>query len=254
MLMKLAIKNKQFYPVYQPVFDQQNQRFCGVELLLRWDDHEGNLIMPDFFIEQAESTGLIVPISLQVIETAFQELSEILNTTPDFYLAINLSMVHFKTHHFFDQFEALRMRYAIKSKHIILEITERELLDINNEFLTTKMNDLRKVGFSLAVDDYGTGHASISYLQHFPFNYLKIDKLFIQAIGTNAITESLNDAIILMAKGLNLTIIAEGVETKQQIDYLVKNKVRYLQGWYFSKGVSIDTIKELVRGTTNALN
>ena len=113
------------------------------------------------------------------------------------------------------------------------------------------MHELRQEHFSLAIDDYGTGHASISYLQNFPFNYLKIDKLFIHAIGTNAITESLNDAIIQMAKGLNLTIIAEGVETQEQVEYLVKNGVFYLQGWYFSKAVSIDKIKELIEEKNN---
>jgi sensor c-di-GMP phosphodiesterase-like protein len=250
-MMRLALKNNRFYPIYQPIFDHQNQRFCGVELLLRCEDREGNIIMPDSFIEQAESNGLIVPISLQVIETAFQDFSELLNTTADFYLSINLSMVHFKVPHFFEQLDTLRAYYAIQSKHLVFEVTERELLNINDALLTSKMKTLRDAGFSMAVDDFGTGHASISYLRHFPFNYLKIDKLFIHAIGTHAITESLNDAIIKMAQGLDLTIIAEGVETQEQIDYLVSNKVRYLQGWYFSKGVSIDAIKDLLKETNH---
>lgn len=110
------------------------------------------------------------------------------------------------------------------------------------------MQELRQAGFSLAVDDYGTGHASISYLQHFPFNYLKIDKLFVQAIGSNDIIESLNDAIIQMAKGLNLVTIAEGVETKDQANYLANNGVRLQQGWYYSKGLSIAELTALLKG------
>jgi sensor c-di-GMP phosphodiesterase-like protein len=153
--------------------------------------------------------------------------------------------------HFFEQLDTLRAYYAIQSKHLVFEVTERELLNVNDALLTSKMKTLRDAGFSMAVDDFGTGHASISYLRHFPFNYLKIDKLFIHAIGTHAITESLNDAIIKMAQGLDLTIIAEGVETQEQIDYLVSNKVRYLQGWYFSKGVSIDAIKDLLKETNH---
>ena len=113
------------------------------------------------------------------------------------------------------------------------------------------MQELRQAGFSLAVDDYGTGHASISYLHNFPFNYLKIDKLFIQAIGTKAITESLNDVIISMAKRLDLVIIAEGVETEEQVNYLSENGVRFLQGWYFSKALPIEILTSLLQGEEN---
>lgn len=251
--IKLALKNKQFYPEYQPMFDRHNNNFCGVEILLRWENHDGTIIMPDSFIVEAETSGLIVPITIQIIETAFQEFQDILKQYPAFHLAINLSVIHFKNPSFFNAFEVLRRQYNILPSQILLEITERDLLDKNDAVFLNKMNELRNSGFSLAIDDYGTGHASISYLQHFPFNYLKIDKLFIHAIGTKAITESLNDAIIQMAKGLNLTIIAEGVETKEQVDYLSKNEVRYLQGWYFSKAVPIDKIKELIQGTHNEL-
>lgn len=251
--IKLALRNKQFFPVYQPTFDRQHNNFCGVEILLRWENYDNDIIMPDTFIEEAESSGLIVPITLQILTIAFSEFKSILKKNPSFYLAINLSVIHFKNPLFFNSFEALRKRFKIQTKQILFEITERNLLDINDPLFIKKMNKLRALGYSLAIDDYGTGHASIAYLQRFPFNYLKIDKLFIHAIGTKAITESLNDAIIQMAKGLNLVIIAEGVETKEQVDYLAKNEVRYLQGWYFSKAVSIDKIMELIQETYNEL-
>ena len=251
--LKVAIKNKQFYPEYQPVFDLQQNTFIGVELLARWKDQDGEVVMPDSFIEEAESTGLIIPITLQIIETAFFEFKELLKLKSHFHLAINLSGVHFKDPLFFNKFNVLKKHYGIEAHQILFEITERDLLDKNDLLFITKMNELRESGFALAIDDYGTGHASISYLQHFPFNYLKIDKLFIQAIGTKAITELLNDAIIQMAKGLNLKIIAEGVETQEQVDYLAQNEVSYLQGWYFSKAVSIEKIKELILGTNNEL-
>lgn len=249
--IKIAIKGKRFYPEYQPLFDQQKNKFCGAELLVRWQEFEGNVIMPDFFIEEAEASGLIIPITLQIVETAFQEFQDILRKHPKFHLAVNLTVNHFKDPLFFNKFYFLKKKYGISAQQIIFEITERHLLDTRNLLFINKMHELRQEHFSLAIDDYGTGHASISYLQNFPFNYLKIDKLFIHAIGTNAITESLNDAIIQMAKGLNLTIIAEGVETQEQVEYLVKNGVFYLQGWYFSKAVSIDKIKELIEEKNN---
>lgn len=246
--LKLAIKNEEFYPVYQPLFDCKAGRFSGVEILLRWEDKDSQIIMPDFFIVEAEVTGLIVPITLQIIEIALKESKPLLEKQPYFHLAFNISALHFTNPEFFNGFNKLIKEYHVSPHQVIFEITERELLDKNDKIFIDKMRELRKTGFSLAVDDYGTGHASISYLQHFPFNYLKIDKVFVQAIGTNAITESLNDAIIQMAKGLNLIIIAEGVETKDQAIYLSDNGVHLQQGWYYSKALSIGELTILLKG------
>ncbi|KTD38468.1 Rtn protein [Legionella moravica] len=246
--IKLAIKNNEFYPEYQPLFNCQKGSFSGVEVLVRWRDSEDQLIMPDFFIPEAETTGLIVPLTLQIIEISLKETQSILQKDNEFHIAYNLSALHFAYPLFFTQCNQLAQQFSISPKQIIFELTERELLDKNNSAFIGSMNKLRDMGYSLAVDDYGTGHASISYLQHFPFDYLKIDKLFIQAIGTKAITESLNDAIIQMAKGLNLIIIAEGVETQEQVDYLSNNGVRFLQGWYFSKALPIDRLVTLLQG------
>lgn len=246
--IKKAIKNKQFYPIYQPLFNTQLNDYSGAEVLLRWKDNDDVIIMPDFFITEAERTGLIIPITLQIIDIALNEIQNILHTQPHFLLSFNIGALHFIDSSFFNQFYQLLDNYKISSKQILLEITERDLLDINNKIYIKKMQELREKGFSLAVDDYGTGHASISYLQYFPFNYLKIDKLFIHAIGTKAITESLNDAIIDLAKKINLIIIAEGVETREQVNYLLKNEIQFLQGWHFSKALSIEQLKSLLQG------
>ncbi|MFT4058290.1 MAG: EAL domain-containing protein [Legionella sp.] len=249
--IKKALKNKQFYPVYQPLFDINANSYTGAEVLLRWQESKDKVIMPDFFIEEAEDTGLIVPITLQIIEIAFKEAKSILKADPSFHLSFNICALHFTDPDFFNRFYKLLNDYTVSPNQILLEITERDLLDENNETNIMKMQELREKGFSLAVDDYGTGHASISYLQYFPFNYLKIDKLFIHAIGTKAITESLNDAIIDLAKKINLIIIAEGVETEEQVNYLLKNGVQLLQGWYFSKALSIEQLRSLLRGEKN---
>lgn len=249
--IKKAIKSKQFYPVYQPIFDAVTNSYSGVEVLLRWQGNHNEIIMPDFFIEEAEGTGLIVPITLQIIETAFQQTKSILDAMPTFHLSFNICATHFTDLHFFTQFYKLINQYSITPEQILFEITERDLLDENNKQYINKMHELRTAGYSLAVDDYGTGYSSISYLQYFPFNYLKIDKLFIHAIGTKAITETLNDAIINLAKKINVTIIAEGVETIEQVNYLLLNEVRFLQGWYFSKALSIAQLLELFKENKN---
>ena len=251
--IKKAIKHKQFYPVYQPLFNTDRNCFSGVEVLLRWQDKHNEVIMPSLFIKEAEATGLIVPITLQIIEIAFKEIKDILTKNSQFHLSFNICAPHFTDPSFFEQFYELISVYSVCPDQLMLEITERDLIDENNELYTLKMQELRDKGISLAVDDYGTGHASICYLQYFPFNYLKIDKLFIHAIGTKAITESLNDAIIDLAKKINLIIIAEGVETKEQVNYLLKNGIQLLQGWYFSKALSIEQLKSLLHGGKNEL-
>lgn len=108
------------------------------------------------------------------------------------------------------------------------------------------MNELRARGHSLAIDDFGTGHASIKYLQHFPFNYLKIDKLFVHSIGTGAVTETLSQAIIQMANVLKLTIIAEGVETIEQFNFLRHYQINLMQGWYFAKAMPHEQLFQLI--------
>lgn len=243
-----AIQNGQFYPVYQPLFDIKCSTYSGAEVLLRWQDNQDEIIMPDLYIEEAENTGLIVPITLQIIETAFKEAKNILESTPAFYLSFNICALHFTHDKFFPQFYKLVRRYSISPQQILLEITERYLLDMNNLIYITRMRELRNAGYSLAIDDYGTGHSSISYLQYYPFNYLKIDKLFIHAIGTKAITETLSDAIIHLAKKIDLTIIAEGVETEEQLNYLLQNEVQFLQGWYFSKALHMEQLIKLLQG------
>jgi sensor c-di-GMP phosphodiesterase-like protein len=244
--LKYALKHKQFYPVYQPIYDQNTQCFAGAEVLLRWSDSNEETILPDFFITEAERSGIIIPITLYIIESAFTETLPLFKTVNSFYLSINISALHFTNPDFFDAFYRLIENYKINPQRIILEVTERELLDQNNLVFINQMNRLIQSGFSLAIDDYGTGHASITYIQNFPFNYLKIDRIFVQAIGSKAINESLIDAIITMGRQLNLQLIAEGVETSEQMDYLVEKGVRYLQGWYFAKALSIEDLLQLL--------
>lgn len=207
-----------------------------------------NEVMPESFIEEAEQSGLIVPITLQVLKKAFKEIHQFLNTNPEFHLAVNLSASHFHDKNFFIEFYSLCEHYEIKPQQIMLELTERELLDQNNKKLVARMYELREKGYSLAIDDFGTGHASIKYLQHFPFDYLKIDKIFIHAIGTGAITENLNQAIIHMGNSLKLEIIAEGVETKEQFMFLRQSQVRFMQGWFFEKAVPYEHLIRIIDG------
>lgn len=237
-----ALKHHHFQPVYQPIRDNEANRYCGAEILLRWKTEANEIIMPDTFIVDAEKSGLILPITLQLVEISFQHCQQLLQLNPYFHLAFNLSAIHFAKNNFFEQFYEKCQKYQIPYQQIMFELTERELLDQNDESIVEKMRDLRAKGIALAIDDFGTGHASIKYLERFPFNYLKIDKIFVQAIGTGAVTETLNQAIIDMAGRLQLNIIAEGVETVEQFKYLRRSEVNFMQGWYFAKALSYEQL------------
>ncbi|MBA2710040.1 MAG: EAL domain-containing protein [Tatlockia sp.] len=245
-LLTQALKLDHFHPIYQPVKDLSSMRFCGAEVLMRWQNKSNEIIMPDLFISDAEQSGLIVPITLQFMEKSFEQTRDLLKRNPDFHLAFNLSANHFTDKDFLNNFYNLCSEFEIPAKQIMLEFTERQLFDQNDKDLVNKMKDLRLRGYSLAIDDFGTGHASIKYLQHFPFNYLKIDQIFIQAIGTGAITETLNQSIIHMAKSLELNIIAEGVETELQIEFLIQSEVKFVQGWYFAKAMSFEELSQII--------
>ncbi|ARG97544.1 EAL domain-containing protein [Legionella micdadei] len=243
-----ALKQNHFQPAYQPIRDHFGNRFCGAEILLRWQTDSNEIIMPDSFIGDAERSGLIVPITLQLIAKTFHQMHSFLKRHRHFYLSFNLSANHFSDKDFFIQFYELCMDFKIPPQQLMLELTERELLDQNNTDIVAKMHDLRAKGYSLAIDDFGTGHASIQYLQHFPFNYLKIDRIFVQAIGTGAITETLNQAIIHLAHHMELNIIAEGVETEEQFKFLLKNRINFMQGWYFAKALSYERLVQMIEG------
>lgn len=236
--LSIALQKDHFYPVYQAVWNEEAQSFGGAEVFLRWQTGVDEYISPDYFIEEAEKTGLIIPITLQLIENAFQQCKALLHHNRSFTLAFNVCPLNFCTPDFFPGFYKLCALYEVLPQQIIFELTERDLFNRQDDVIVTRMQELRSKGFSMAVDDFGTGHASISYLRHFPFNYLKIDKLFVHAIGTGAITETLNQAIIDLANTLQLDIIAEGVETAEHYEFLRQKGVNLLQGWYFCNVIS----------------
>lgn len=244
-----ALQKEHFYPVYQAVWNASENRYDGAEVLIRWQTDVDTIISPDYFIEEAEKTTLIIPITLKLIEKSFQQCKRLLKKYPDFTLAFNLCPLHFCGDEFFTKLHILCDQYNVMPSQIILELTERNLFTQHNETVVPMMQALRDKGFSIAVDDFGTGHASINYLRLFPFNYLKIDKLFINSIGTGAITETLNQAIIDLANTLQLEIIAEGVETKEQYHYLRQKGVVMLQGWYFCKIINDKQLLKLVTDT-----
>lgn len=241
-----SLRHNEFFPVYQPIMDRRTNTPSGAEILLRWQSTEDEVIMPDSFVDYAEKTGLIVPITIALVKKVFAESASFLKANPSFHLAINLSAAHFVDQGFCRLFLNLCKKHDIPPQQIILEVTERAMLQ-HDVSIIAKMTELREDGFSIAIDDFGTGNSNISYLQRFPFNYLKIDRMFVSVIGSGAVTETLSLSIIEMANRLGVEVIAEGVETYEQVEVLEGHGAMLMQGWYFSKALSFAGLVQFIK-------
>ncbi len=230
--IKLALRRKEFYAVYQPIVRLHDKKIIGAEALLRWKRQDGTTTMPDVFIPEAEKLGLITKITHQLIELIEKDVRRHFNDYPNFKIAINISAADLES----EQTRPLIKKLAEKiNGECTVEITERVLLDAKHS--ADRIEVLRKDKISVALDDFGTGYSSLSYLQTLQFDYLKIDKIFVDAINTQAATNHVVLHIIEMAKTLGLAIQAEGVETEEQARFLAERNVEYAQGWLFGKPV-----------------
>lgn len=248
--LQQAIKNNQFIPYYQPVIELSTRKFSGVECLMRWEINKLDVLQPDAFIPTAERSGLIKPMTRQIIDTIFSNLGSYAKANQDFHIAINLSPQHFKDRDTFELVVKSCQQYQIKPKQVIFELTEQEPIKESDDCALGIMQDMRKTGFSLAVDDFGTGYSSINYLQRFPFNFLKIDRQFVKAIGSNAVTAQLADSMIDLARNLNLKVIAEGIEKTHHESHLKNRHILYGQGWLYSKALSFNELEEYIKKQT----
>ncbi|MDB5985435.1 MAG: cyclic diguanylate phosphodiesterase [Nevskia sp.] len=231
-----ALTNDEFQVYYQPVIDIHSGACVGAEALLRWQHPQRGLVMPDVFFAIAEKTGFAVPLTAWVMERVADEMGSLLAANPGFHISLNLSARHILDPSLLETIRKT-FRDGVPPQRIIFEITEQELLRGDHDALLAVVQHLRDTGARLALDDFGTGYSSLKYLTQFRFDYLKIDKVFIQAIGIDKVTAGLVDVIVDIAKRLQLQVIAEGVETTEQLDYIRQLDVRLVQGWLFSKAL-----------------
>lgn len=233
--LRFAIEQREFIVHYQPIIALQSGICTGAEALVRWRRPDGTIVRPDLFIPLAEESGLILPITDQVIELVIADLGAWLTQHPDLHIAINLSAQDIKTGRVLDVLQAKLENTGIANRQIWLEATERGFMDMQAARAT--IDKARAQGFWVAIDDFGTGYSSLSYLQKLPLDALKIDKSFIDTIGTDSVSSNVTPHIIDMAKTLQLNIVAEGIETQEQADYLLAREVEYGQGWLYSKAL-----------------
>jgi len=230
---------------YQLIYDAQTQVPVGMEVLLRWRNPELGDIVPEEIIPVAESSGLMFDLGKWVIKTAFQEYKQLIehnqNTQPALTLAINFSAQQFLNPIIYDTLKLLIDTYQIPPKNLIIEITESALM-INIEKTKKILDKIVALGIKVAIDDFGTGYSSFIYLQQLPIHILKIDKNFIRNIFSQTSSNSIVKTAIMLAKQLKLEIIAEGVETKEQYEWLKKEGCDIIQGFYFSKPATMEDV------------
>ncbi len=237
-----ALDKGEFIMAYQPQIDNKTEKVIGMEALLRWDSPDLGLVSPNNFIHILEKTGLIVSISEWIIEECMREqkrLSEL--GYPDLKISINLSAVQFMDTSLISTIEQLKNKYDIDSRYIEFEITESIAIN-NSTFIIDTFKKIKDLGFSIAIDDFGTGFSSLNRIQNLPIDRLKIDKSFIDGINKNAKQEAIINVIIGLAKNLGIHSIAEGVETKEQLDYLRVYGCEEIQGYYYAKPMFPDDL------------
>lgn len=244
--LRQALKNNEFNLVYQPQYGT-NGKLLGAEALLRWHSAQLGFVSPAEFIPEAEHTGLIYDIGKWVIHTAGQAYKTLSNTVePSFIMAINVSAIQFQQDDFVSSAESLITQCGVSPASIQLEITESLLLGNESQALK-KLDQLKQLGFSIAIDDFGTGYSSLSYLTRLPIDKLKIDQSFVRKISTDDRNARIVETIINMSKNLNLEVIAEGVETECEKQFLLERGCYQFQGYLFSKPVELSQFEQLVK-------
>jgi len=241
-----AFENQEFFFVLQPKVALETGKITGAEALVRWKRNDGSHLPPSDFIPLMEKTGDITRLDFFVYESVCKYLQERLRkglrTIP---ISVNVSRRHLKNPLFVQTVEALILQYDIPPELLEFELTETLFLDNPEEALFLQEN-LHKAGFTLSLDDFGSGYSSLNLLKKMTLDIIKIDKSFLEGESINSVDKVIIDSIIHMAKLLKITVLCEGAETLEQVQYLRKAHCEIVQGFYFSKPISIEAMNLLL--------
>jgi diguanylate cyclase (GGDEF)-like protein/PAS domain S-box-containing protein len=243
-----GLKNEDFEVYYQPQINIQENKIVGAEALIRWNYKNSRLIFPNEFISYAEETKLIIPMGEFVLKKSCLFLKKLqdLNLLNDGIIAVNISNVQIKNSDLLKTIKECLDYSKLDAKYLEIEITESYIMDNIQESIIT-LDNLKELGLKLAIDDFGTGYSSLSYLKRFPIDKLKIDKSFVDELPKSSKDAAIAKTIIKLAKGLEMKVIAEGVEKKEQNDFLKTEKCDEVQGWFYGKALRENDFIEFVK-------
>lgn len=248
--IRKALERNEFILYYQPQIDLETKKIVGLEALVRWIHPEHGLISPVEFIPIAEETGLIVPIGEWILQTACEQakLWQV-QGFPKLRISVNLSARQVQQKNLVEKISSILQTSGLEPELLELEITE-SIAMYNEEYVINKLLSLKKIGLKIAIDDFGTGYSSLNYLNKFPIDTLKIDRSFVNQIKNTTDNQEIITTIIVMARNLKLKVIAEGVETIEQLRFLEEQQCNEVQGFYFSKPLTVEGIQALLKQPT----
>lgn len=240
-----AINQGHITPFYQPFINAETGEIAGIEVLARWRHPTYGYVSPDVFIPMAEKHGLIVPLTHLLIQQVIADLEHQIHRFPQgAYICINISAQNCLDPNFEIDTCELLQKFTANQSHVVMEITERHPLHFTPQ-LSNWFAALRRSNISVALDDFGTGYSNLSYISALNPEFIKIDKMFVSQIGVSDDTR-LVDSLIALAKNMHLKIIAEGVETQPQAEYLRAKQIDFLQGFYFCKPMPVAELMNVV--------
>jgi len=244
--LRFAIENKQFELFYQPQICTNNNYYCGVEALVRWHHPERGLVLPEKFIPIAEETKLIIPLGLWVLKQACIQLKEWRKKyNKQVKMSVNLSAQQLHDRNLDKYIKLLIKKYNIQEGELELELTESTVMEDPEEAIVL-LNKIRDLGVKLAIDDFGTGYSSLAYLKPLPIHTLKLDRTFVSDLEINKNDAEISAAALALAHNLGLQVVAEGVETNAQKEFLISHHCEILQGYFFSKPVPVGAVEKVI--------
>lgn len=237
LALRGAVDRNELHLVHQPILNIQTGELTGLESLLRWDHSKFGLVYPNDFIPLSEESGVIVPVGAWVLENACRNVREFRQLRDDpsnLSVSVNVSKRQLLDADFIGYLNDTLDRYQLSGEELNIEITESVVMD-NPEQIADKLSQIKQLGIGIHMDDFGTGHSSLSCLHRFPIDVLKIDQSFVSTMDSNPEYEAIVFAIISLAHNLNVKVIAEGIETEQQLQQLRDLGCDYGQGYFFAK-------------------
>ncbi|MGE3149873.1 MAG: EAL domain-containing protein, partial [Pseudorhodoplanes sp.] len=228
-----ALKAGEFIPYYQPIVDISSGRLLGAEVLVRWRKADGTMVPPGAFIPIAESSGLIIALTRELMRLVLQEVGPALASRPQFKISFNLAAQHFNDEMIVDDVQRIFAQSPIRLSQVMLEVTERQPLE-NLTVARRVIAALQGIGVRIAIDDVGTGHSGLSYMLKLGVDVIKVDKMFIDALGHDANSTAIIETLIDLARNMRMEVVAEGVETFEQVVSLRERGIYSAQGFVFA--------------------